>query len=263
MICTSDMRAFLACAWAVLNNWAGYATGGLFVASAGLYLTLRDQRMPRRIGLALSALFLLMAFFKTWNEQKSLLRSAWAENRKLVGQIDDLARSRIHGTIDFAILGAQADNGSHAALVISLWNAEAPSAIEPGSWRLIATTADKIAHDGRPNTLLDKNLDFCLGPMLAMRFVRNDALYHKGSIPIPRNGFAQGVLWFGLSGLERSRLADPATILVLQARSIAGQDISISSTVQELIDKSKETIFFAGIENPRPLRIPCRDNVPY
>jgi hypothetical protein len=96
-----------------------------------------------------------------------------------------------------------------------------------------------------------------------MRFVCNDALLRKASIPIPRNGFVQGVLWFAIPGLERSRLIDPSTMLVLRGKSIAGQSITICSTVQKLIDRSKNTTFFEGIENPRPLEIPCKENTPY
>jgi len=219
--------------------------------------------MPKNIGFALSALFLLMAFFKAWKEQKVSTDSAREENRKLVAQVDELTKSAISGTIDFALLGAQPENGSHAALIISLSNAGASSAVEPGSWKLEAITRNKTEHTGRPNTLLDKNLDFCLDPMHAMRFVRNDALYRKASTPIPRNGFLQGFLWFALPGLERSSLLDPATTLVLRGKSISGQPFSISSTVRQLIENSKDTKFFAGIENPRPLEVPCKENAPY
>lgn len=257
------MRDFFGFLLAVLNNWAGYATGGMIVATIALYFMWKDRPMGRTIGLGLSVLFLFMAFFKAWKDQKSLVDNAQKEVQKVIGQLTDLTVSRISGTVDFAILGAQPENGSHAALIVSLTNTGAGSAIEPGSWKLLAITRDKSEHYGQPNTLLDKPLDFCLGAMRAMRFVRNDALYLKASIPIPRNGFTQGVLWFGISGLERPKLVDPATTLVLQAKSVAGQNIHISTTVQELMTKSNQSAFFAGIENPRPLEMLCKENAPY
>jgi hypothetical protein len=223
----------------------------------------KDKPMPKNIGFVLSALFLLMAFFQAWKEQKVSADRAGGENLKLGAQIDELTKSAISGTIDFAVWGAQPENGSHAALIISLSNSGASSAVEPGSWKLVAITRNKTEHTGRPITLLNKNLDFCLDPMHAIRFVRNDALYYKASTPIPRNGFLQGVLWYALPGLERSSLVDPSTTLVLQGKSVSGQPFSISSTVQQLIENSKNTKFVAGIENPDPLEVPCKENVPY
>jgi hypothetical protein len=64
----SDLREFL---WAVINNWAGYATGGLIVAGSWLYFVWKDKPMPRMAGFILASLFLFMACFKAWVEQKN------------------------------------------------------------------------------------------------------------------------------------------------------------------------------------------------
>jgi hypothetical protein len=56
-------------AWAVINGWAGYATGGVVVATIALWHTLRNSPMSRRVGIVLGIIFLLMAFFKAWQEQ--------------------------------------------------------------------------------------------------------------------------------------------------------------------------------------------------
>jgi hypothetical protein len=61
-----DIGRFL---WDVLNNWAGYATGGLLVAAFGLWFTWRDKAIPRHIVLALAVVFLLMAIYKAWHDQ--------------------------------------------------------------------------------------------------------------------------------------------------------------------------------------------------
>src|SRR5205085_4904844 len=62
----SDILTFL---WAVANNWAGYSTGGLVVASIVLWFLWRDKPMPRKLALWLALLFLLMAFYKAWHDQ--------------------------------------------------------------------------------------------------------------------------------------------------------------------------------------------------
>ena len=96
-----------------------------------------------------------------------------------------------------------------------------------------------------------------------MRFVRKDALYLKASEPIERNGFVQGFLWFGISSLSGPSLKNPSTVLHIQAKSVAGQDIVVEITVADLISRSKNTAFFPEIENPRALNIPCKENAPY
>lgn len=55
--------------WAVINNWAGYSTGGIVVATAAFWHILRDVPMSRRFGLGLAVVFLFMAFFKAWRDQ--------------------------------------------------------------------------------------------------------------------------------------------------------------------------------------------------
>lgn len=65
--------------WAVINNWAGYITGGLIVALVSFYFISADKPMPRNIGFVLAALFLFMAFFKAWRDQKHAKEKAQEE----------------------------------------------------------------------------------------------------------------------------------------------------------------------------------------
>jgi hypothetical protein len=62
----SDISTFI---WAVLDNWAGYSTGGLIIAALALWFIWRDKPMPRKFALWLALLFLLMAFFKSWRDE--------------------------------------------------------------------------------------------------------------------------------------------------------------------------------------------------
>lgn len=256
------MSDFLEFLWAVINSWAGYATGGLVVASAWIFFVWKDKPMPRTIGFVLASLFLLMAFFKAWKLQKNIGAQNTVKISELRGEIDSLTVSRIDGKIVFAVLGAQ-PTGSSAGMVVNLDNKGADSAIDPSSWQLTVVVPSGDKHFGSPNTLVDKNLDFCLGPHRALRFVRRDALYLKASEPVKRNGFVQGFLWFAIPTLDRAALVEPTTVISLRADSVSGQKIEFSTTVQTLMDRSKNTSFFPGIENPRPLDIPCQENAPY
>src|SRR5436309_8565325 len=62
----SDLFRFL---WAVINSWAGYATGGVVVALAGLWSTIFQVSLSRRVAIALALFFLFMAFFNAWRKQ--------------------------------------------------------------------------------------------------------------------------------------------------------------------------------------------------
>lgn len=213
--------------------------------------------------LSLAAMFLFVAGYKAWREQRELVKERDARIATLQKELDDLTKSAIGGEIPFAILGAQS-NGSHIGMVVNLTNTGASSAIDPSSWELVVLTTDGRSYPGSPNTLLDKNLDFCLGPRKAMRFVRKDALYLKASDnPVGHNGFVQGFLWFGIPNLSDSLLKDRKTLIKVSAKSVAGQKIQISATVEELMALAMKTSYFPGIENPRPLDMPCRENAYY
>jgi len=157
------MRNFLDFLLAVLNNWAGYATGGLIVASCWLFFLWKDKPMPKFLGFLLAAIFLLMAFFKAWKDQKNIVDQKSSEVSKLTTRIEELTKSDISGEIVFAVLGTQG-SGSHAGIIVNLNNKGAASAIDPSSWNFLVQTSNGDQYQGNPITLLDKNLDFCLGP---------------------------------------------------------------------------------------------------
>jgi hypothetical protein len=255
------MKDLLEFVLAVANNWAGYATGGTIVASVWLYYVWRDRPMPRVIGFALAGLFLLLAFFKAWREQRARVEASSEQIKILQSKLDSLTLSDFHGTMDWAVIGS-GPNGSHIGLIVSLTNKGAPSAIDNGSWTLKAILSDAI-YEGKPNTLLNKNLDFCFPPNKVMRFVRSDALYLKLASPLPMNGLTQGFIWFAFPGTQMARLMLPTTIIRLEARSVSGQSIKVESSIGDLVEKSITTKLFIGIENPRVLETPCKENQPY
>src|ERR1700674_4149454 len=99
----TDIPKFI---WAVLNNWAGYSTGGLMVASVALWAVWRDKPTPRNLMLLLSLGFLLAAFYKAWDGQ-------YMENQ--VGrEVGSLAFVSLNG--EFNQHGDQADPQLQLAL---------------------------------------------------------------------------------------------------------------------------------------------------
>ncbi len=86
----TDILSFL---WAVINSWAGYATGGLVVATFGLYFVWKDKPMPKAIGLSLAAVFLLMACYKAWKEQRDTTSTRDSQIADLRGEIESLKKA--------------------------------------------------------------------------------------------------------------------------------------------------------------------------
>jgi len=213
--------------------------------------------------LILLVFFVLGASYMLWRDDQKENARLFAANSQLQQRINDLTLSAITGEIQFAILGKRA-TGSHAAIIVEIKNEGAPTGIIPSSWHLTATDPDGKKHQGWANNLKDENLDFCLGPNELMRIVRSDALYLKAESPIGRNESKQGFLWFGFPDLPASQLKHPDSSLLLEADTVSGQHVLFVTTIKRLIELSSlPARFFAGIKNPSPLNLPCKDNHPY
>lgn len=55
--------------WAVIGNWAGYATGGIVIAFFWLWSTITRKAVPRRLGISLAFIFLFFAVFTAWRKE--------------------------------------------------------------------------------------------------------------------------------------------------------------------------------------------------
>jgi hypothetical protein len=81
------VREFFIFAWAVINNWAGYCTGGVVVALLWFWSTLKQQPIPKKLGLIVAAVFFALAIFSAWREQYHRAQEAEARGPRLVGEI--------------------------------------------------------------------------------------------------------------------------------------------------------------------------------
>src|SRR6266496_4592186 len=86
----SELGAFL---WAVINNWAGYTTGGVVVALLWLWSTLKQIPISRKFGIGIALIFLFFAIFNAWRERN---HAALDAERKL----EELTIPKLDGHID-------------------------------------------------------------------------------------------------------------------------------------------------------------------
>jgi len=66
--------------WAIVNNWAGYATGGTIAAIVWLWLGWKQRAMPRKWLAYLCLCFLAMAIYKAWEDQYEKVVAATSSN---------------------------------------------------------------------------------------------------------------------------------------------------------------------------------------
>ncbi|HWW97907.1 MAG TPA: hypothetical protein VNY74_09420 [Edaphobacter sp.] len=136
--------------WAVINNWAGYCTGGVIVALLWLFSTVKEVSIPRKIGIGVALFFLFCAFFNAWRDQlheKQKLESNLAGNRP-----------RLRGEIYQVAIGESSD---HTQTIVVLWvtiyNSGLPSIAE--KYHLSFSTSDGVIK-GQQSMLPPKGVVF-------------------------------------------------------------------------------------------------------
>lgn len=114
-----ELREFL---WAVVTNWAGYATGGIAVAVIGLWSTLHQSPISRKIGIAVALIFLFFALFNAWRQQKHAAKGIQRKLDALSNPDFDIvafpAFAYYDGNNTFVFLPLQiANNGADSAVL--------------------------------------------------------------------------------------------------------------------------------------------------
>ena len=91
MMFVRELGEFL---WAVINNWAGYATGGLIVALVWLWSTVKQGPVSRKFGIGLAILFLFFAVFNAWRDKQHELL---ALQERLTPKLEMIVSQRVWG----------------------------------------------------------------------------------------------------------------------------------------------------------------------
>jgi|ERR1700694_3734644 len=198
---------------AVVNNWAGYTTGGVIVAAVWLWLTLKQKSITRKWGMILTGLFLFLAVFTAWREQYLKTHPG------IIMEMDEVI---------------VADNIPHSAALImvtaSVANRSDPTILD--SWVL------EISVPGEPRTI--EQTPVYLDPRATIRFAgmsgipdfkmdAGDVLYNKTlPQPLPLGSKVTGILEFEIKGSSKDRISKKGTVFTLRCKNVSRDVIKAS-----------------------------------
>lgn len=120
--------------WAVLINWAGFSTGGLIIATIVLYFAWRDKTIPRKVTLTLSVIFLFLAFFRAWEDQREVSRGlsqSVTDQKKQIANlqrtIDDFSLPQFQMEVYPSACAHYGEDGTYLFIPVSIQNHGADS----------------------------------------------------------------------------------------------------------------------------------------
>jgi hypothetical protein len=217
--------------WAVINNWAGYFTGGVIVALLGLWATVKQKPLPRRIGIASALFFLAGASFNAWEDQRKLVKGSESDlslARTQLAQEEDHSRPKLTLSIDSAMSGALAPEKLVLITVFaSISNSPvgAPSIAE--DWNLEVTDVSSKQKIKSESVMVPKTLTYeNVGGRRSIQ-IPGEALYEKTMTPIAAGAKVRGLLIFRIPGMKLGKLPTKLK-LQLSCKDVSGKSIIAS-----------------------------------
>lgn len=180
-----------------------------------------------------------------------------ADNADLRNKLDELTRPNFSLEIQNAIIGdlIQPLNSSRILLYVVVINRGTPSAAIESTWKLNVVTADNRVFRADAQTLVGAT-DFPFRQQgEKRRYLREDGVDLRASQPIPRLGYASGVLYFLIRGLDSRSLLDDGTNILLSVQDANGTTYSAQENVATLRTRTDETRFMPGLSHPMPIPI--------
>jgi hypothetical protein len=200
MLFLSDLLSFV---WAVINSWAGYATGGVIVALVALWFTLRQKQVPRWLGVTLAVIFLVFAFFHAWRGEHRAAIEAQRERQKVDDELSALKRKslpKLKGQILFSGISRNDPDANNVLFVVSLNNDGAPSITK--NWSASIDIPRRGSISGTP-VHYRRGFDFLGNGEEGQRLENSDAIYEKtAERPVMEGSEVHGFLVFDFKGIR-------------------------------------------------------------
>jgi hypothetical protein len=223
---------------AVCFNWAAYSTGGIIVAIVTFWHSLRNKPVSKKLAIALALCFLLMAFFKAWDEQFEAAAAFYQE-------LNDLTNPKLSAKIE-AIDSADVMNAKEcqAFLAVSVKNDGAPSVAT--SWQLSVTSSSVNVNRQQPTVIPDNFLLHDNGRLIA-RFHANNHLEEKTTVSAIQRGLpVSGWLRFDLPGITCTQFREGEKTLYFRDVN----DVEYSATFANVRNLEAPVYFPGSGDNP-------------
>lgn len=225
-----DLGVFLR---AVINNWAGYTTGGVIVAFVTLYVMLRETAVPKRWAIALALFFLLLAFFNAWRNEYLKTHPG------LALKVFEVWKMKPKDNQD--------PNTTRLVIIASISNLGNPTIAENWKIRIKDSGSEKwsdfvsysLVDPGNVILIEIEEVPFPVfyNPM--------DALYFKTSSPVPTGMKFNGLVAVHMEQLDFSKLRQNGAQIEVQCQDIAGNKISGVLTVDDKTPKVPD--YYSGM----------------
>jgi hypothetical protein len=210
-------------AWAVINNWAGYSTGGLIVALVALWHTLKEVPVSRPLGIGLSIVFMLMASFKAWQDQHNAAIEAKRKLEELTKPNFKISQGNTIISDARIVYGGNEEKATTMFIPLSVMNQGAPSVIN--GWKLFCKLKDGTELEGVAYLPAQAQLSF-KGPKGEPILIPTaSSLFKKGiENPIPTGGQTSGFMMFRFPGDLSAKMTESGTVFTLRIFDISGRE---------------------------------------
>lgn len=210
MVWLAELRVYI---WAVASNWAGLSTGGIIMALIAWKAFLQEGWKPsRRQCFSLIAVFLFIASFQAWKEQRDEVARKLETNKTLEANLKELSEPQLIGEIDQVFGGTMVPwNQSGIMLWVKIRNLGMDSIAD--GYMLKITIPSGESYHFRSTVIPPK---FMSDMGVWMDKLDESALYDKtAESPILRGGAKTGILLFLLNGLQQREVHQVGTRLDL------------------------------------------------
>src|SRR6266481_696 len=224
-----DIARFI---WAVMSMWQAYMTGGIVIASLGIYERITNKTISLRTFIIGVAAFLLVAFFMVWRDQyRARVDAEKNLEVNLVGSIDYVYATPV---------------GSHTLVFVlmTITNKGAPSAVV--GWRLSVKSNNFEVKDVPFAQIPDVfRVQRAEGDISAI-FHGKECLCEKTVTQVQRGDFRAGYIAFAIDGDHASDIVSSGTTIAVSFKDYAGH---VYSTKSDMTAKSNPP-YMPGVEQP-------------
>lgn len=206
--------------WSIINNWAGYTTGGLVVATLGFWSMLKQRPIPRKLAIIVSAIFFALAIINAWRDQYHAAKG-WEQ------KFEETSTPNLQ-FVAYQLFAQGGEKDSNVLALVRIKNLGAPSVIEYPKIALIhadGTTTDSlwISMPDRPIILSQPNGTSVNLPPSSFLTLK------AGESPVPRNGAVEGFFWVKFPGIDKGELLRSKARL--SVKDALGKTLSVDTPI--------------------------------